>query len=254
MSVRGIELFRDAMRGHEDSYVLIGGSACDLLMGAQGERFRATMDLDVVALSQGDDAGFAAALWSFVREGGYEPWTSSDGTLCFYRFVKPKETGYPHMIELFARHPGFRLAAEKSVIAPLPFDEDVSSLSAILLDDDYYQFILEGLVEVEGISTLDAAHLIPLKMRAHIDLAAKHASGAHVNTVDLKKHRKDVFRLLALIPTDTRVTLPAKLAEDALSFIETVHEPGFRIDQLSLGIGLDEAIAMIEVTYGITKE
>lgn len=32
MSVRGIELFRDAMRGHEDSYVLIGGSACDLLM------------------------------------------------------------------------------------------------------------------------------------------------------------------------------------------------------------------------------
>lgn len=254
MSVKGIELFRDAMRGHEDSYVLIGGSACDLLMGAQGARFRATKDLDVVALSQGDDVGFAAALWSFVREGGYEPWASSDGTLRFYRFVKPRAIGYPHMIELFARHPDFKLTTEESDITPLPFDEDVSSLSAILLDDDYYQFILGGLVEIEGISTLDAAHLIPLKMKAHIDLAAKHASGMHVNGVDLKKHRKDVFRLLALVPTDTRFTLPDKLAKDALSFIETAREPGFRIDQLSLGIGLEDAIATIEGIYGIAEE
>lgn len=36
MSVLGIELFREAMRGHEGSYALIGGSACDLLMEAQG--------------------------------------------------------------------------------------------------------------------------------------------------------------------------------------------------------------------------
>lgn len=119
MSVAGIGRFREAMRGHEGSYVLIGGSACDLLMEAQGERFRATKDLDVVALAQGDDAGFASALWSFVREGGYEPWKSSDGNVHFYRFVKPSKPGYPHMIELFARHPDFRLADEEGDIVPL---------------------------------------------------------------------------------------------------------------------------------------
>jgi hypothetical protein len=32
MSVRGIELFRDAMSGFEGCYALIGGSACDLLL------------------------------------------------------------------------------------------------------------------------------------------------------------------------------------------------------------------------------
>ncbi len=249
MSVAGIDLFREAMRGHEDSYCLIGGSACDLLMEVEGARFRATKDLDIVALSQNDSAGFAGALWSFVRDGGYEPWKSADGTMHFYRFVKPKVPGYPHMIELFARHPDFRLTDEESEIAPLPFDEDISSLSAILLDDDYHQFILGGLTSVGDVSTLDAAHIIPLKMRAHIDLAAKHAAGRHVNDADLKKHRKDVFRLLALITPSKRVPLRAKLADDARSFIETAYEPGFRIDQLSLGLSLDEAIALLKEIY-----
>ena len=251
MSVVGIELFREALKGHEDSYVLIGGSACDLLMEAQGVRFRATKDLDIVALTQGDDVGFARALWSFVKDGGYEPWKGSDEHLHFYRFVEPKIATYPHMIELFARHPEFKLADEESEIAPLPFDEDVSSLSAILLDDDYYQFVLEGLTDIGGITILDAAHLIPLKMKAHIDLKAKHAAGMHVNSADLKKHRKDVFRLLQLISTEERIELTPKLIIDAQSFMETTLEPGFRIDQLSIGIELEDARNMLKSIYGL---
>ena len=253
MSVLGIELFREAMRGHEGSYALIGGSACDLLMEAQGERFRATKDLDVVILSQGNDAGFGAALWAFVKRGGYEPWKSSDGTIRFYRFVKPKVPGYPHMIELFARHPDFVLADDETAITPLPCGEDISSLSAILLDDDYYEFILGGLVEVGGVSTLDAVHLMPLKMRAHIDLAARHAAGQHINGADLKKHRKDVFRLLVLASAGERVELVEKRAKDVARFIDAAREPDFRIDQLAIGMELDDAIAMLKEIYGIEE-
>ena len=104
MSVAGIDKFRNAMTGFEDDYVLIGGSACDLLMGERGVEFRATKDLDVVVLADHAGKGFARALWSFVRAGGYEPWASSGGAIRFYRFASPSAPGYPRMLELFARH------------------------------------------------------------------------------------------------------------------------------------------------------
>jgi hypothetical protein len=132
--------------------------------------------------------GFPEALWRFVRDGGYAEWRSGDGVVHFYRFVDPQTSGYPHMLELFARHPDFELRDEEGDIAPLPFDEDISSLSAILLDDDYYGLISEGLTVVDGISIPDEAHLIPLKMRAHIDLNDRAAAGQHVNGADLNAY------------------------------------------------------------------
>ena len=39
---------------------------------------------------------------------------------------------------------------EDAVLTPLPMDEDISSLSAILLDDDYYEFLKQGKVTVDG--------------------------------------------------------------------------------------------------------
>ena len=50
------------------------------------------------------------------------------------------------------------------VITPLQISEEVSSLSAIMLNDDYYKFMLSGREVVNGIGVLDAEHLIPFKM------------------------------------------------------------------------------------------
>lgn len=251
MSVQGIEAFREAMTGLEGSYALIGGGACDLLLADQGAEFRATKDLDIVVLTDGPVDDFAKALWKFISDGGYEPWRSKDEKVRFYRFVNPRRPGYPHMVELFARHPEFPLFDDESEIAPLPFDEDISSLSAILLDDDYYALLLEGLAVVDGISTLDEAHLIPLKMRAHIDLNDKHDAGAHVNSVDLKKHRKDVLRLLEFIPNDAVLDLPGKIKADAGRFISAVEDPAFRFDQLGLPLNRDEAISRLRTLCDI---
>ena len=50
---------------------------------------------------------------------------------------------YPEMIELLSRHPDILGMPKGHVIEPLPIDDNVSSLSAIIMDDDYYRFTIE---------------------------------------------------------------------------------------------------------------
>ena len=73
-------------------------------------------------------------------------------------------------------------------MTPLPIDEDISSLSAILLDDDYYEFLKQGKVTVDGVTVLDAAYLIPFKAKAWMDLIDRKAAGEHVDSKNIKKH------------------------------------------------------------------
>lgn len=47
------------------------------------------------------------------------------------------------MIELFSREPDY-IDHVPAGIVPLHIDDDTSSLSAILLNDDYYRFMLDG--------------------------------------------------------------------------------------------------------------
>ena len=169
--VRGVKRFARAMSAHANDYVLIGGGACSILFDEAGQSFRATDDLDVVVVADGSNAGFARALWAFVAEGGYEAGTRPTGRSTYYRFRLPEGSrniaSYPAQIELFARRPDFPLSSEASEVAPLPFDETVSSLSAIILDDECYEFIRDNAIPKAGVTMLDAIHIIPLKMRAY---------------------------------------------------------------------------------------
>lgn len=99
----GVDVFRKHFRDYQDQYVLIGGMACDLLLSAAGIGFRPTRDFDMVLIVEALTKDFAEAFWSFIDEGGYEARMRSSGKPEFYRFVKPKQPGYPEMIELFAR-------------------------------------------------------------------------------------------------------------------------------------------------------
>ena len=221
--VGGIEAFREAMAEHEGEFVLIGGGACSILFDQEAVPFRATKDLDIVVLVDKGASGFARALWSFVNSNGYDCWRRAEGDCSYYRFVLPKgspsATKLPEQIELFARHPDFALEDETSEITPLPFDEDVSSLSAIILDDGYYEFIRKHVSIVDGIPLLGALYIIPLKMRAHIDLNRKHRAGRHVNDKDLVKHRGDVAKLALLLPPADRLPLEGGMRDDAEAFI-----------------------------------
>ena len=61
--------------------------------------------------------------------------------------------------------------ASGQTLTPIPFDDPVSSLSAILLDETYYAFLKGGVRLVEGISVVGPEHLVPLKARAWLDLS-----------------------------------------------------------------------------------
>ncbi|MCK4516434.1 MAG: hypothetical protein KAU31_14325 [Spirochaetaceae bacterium] len=77
------------------------------------------------------------------------------------------------MLELFSRTPHFLHDKPHGHLAPIPAGEDVSSLSAILLDDDYYVFLQTGRRVIDDLPIVTASHLIPLKARAWIDLSAR---------------------------------------------------------------------------------
>lgn len=59
--VKGLDLFRERFRDFADQYVLIGGTACDLILKEAGLHFRATKDLDIVLCIEAIDSRFAKA-------------------------------------------------------------------------------------------------------------------------------------------------------------------------------------------------
>lgn len=235
----GIDVFRNYFSEYKDQYILIGGAACELLLHEVGEEFRPTRDVDMVWIVEALTTEFTQRFWQFIDEGGYVPRRRQDGKCEFYRFVEPKNPSYPEMIELFARlESGVEFKYQGHLI-PLHVDDEVSSLSAILLNDAYYELLLDGKVIADDVSVLDAGHLIPMKMKAWLDLTEKKANGMHVNDRDLRKHRQDVFRLFRLIGDNDSIHVPQEVLDDVKAFIGIVREQKF--DTASIGIQVSKS-------------
>ena len=251
--VAGIDAFRDAMAGLEDKYVLIGGGACSLLFDGTPVDFRLTKDLDVVVMAASDDVEFGKALWSFIRGGGYTYGVRENGSARYYRFWLPEEanvagTGLPAEIELFSR--ASWPLDERIRIVPVPFDDDLSSLSAILLDEDYFGFIRQGIVSSHGVPVPDVLHIIPLKMRAHIDLNRRHENGEHVRRRNLTKHRADVLSLADLLTEGATCDLPTAIADDAREFVEGLEGYAMTVQRKQRPKIMEAARFLTEV-YGL---
>ena len=48
--------------------------------------------------------------------------------------------------------------------------------------------------------------------------------GEQVDSRDIEKHKKDIFRLVAMLPQNAHFDLPEKLRQDVTSFVETVGD------------------------------
>jgi hypothetical protein len=224
--VKGLEIFRRHFDGLDQHYALIGGAACYVIMDEVGLEFRATKDIDIVILVELLDPAFGARFWAFIEAGGYEQRERSSGGKEFYRFQKPSNTDYPSMLEIFSRPPATILPAEGSALTPLPIDEDIASLSAILLDEDYYAALVANKRAIDGITVLDERLLIPFKAKAHLDLAQRREAGDAVDAKTVRKHRTDVFRLLQLLRDDERIALPDPIRADLTAFADKVDADG----------------------------
>lgn len=220
--VKGIEIFEKHFTGQEGKYVLIGGAACDLAMSEAGLPFRATKDLDIVLIIEALDEEFFHIFWSFIKAGGYKNRQKSTGKNLFYRFYDPEDKNYPYMLELFSRIPDTIQEPYDWHIVPLPLNDEVSSLSAILLDSGYYTFIKEGVTLKDSTPFLAPEYIIPLKAKAFLDLSEKKNAGESIDSRDINKHRNDVFRLYQILTLDKSVILPGDLPSDMKRFIDMV--------------------------------
>lgn len=212
--VKGIEVFQEYFREYTDQYVLIGGAACSVSFEEQDINFgRTTKDLDIVLIVEAQTKEFGERFWQFIKNGRYRIRSKSNGEPQFYRFDKPEDTRFPKMIELFSR--SNYLLKEEDGLTPIHIDDDVSSLSAILLNDAYYEALLEGREIMMGISLLKPEWIIPFKAKAWIDLRARLG----VDSSDIKKHRNDIIRIVSEMVLGECI-LPDEVKADMEIFIE----------------------------------
>lgn len=248
--ILGIDKFREKFKDYTDFYTIIGGTACDILLNEADIAFRATKDIDMILIMDDNFPEFANIFWEYIKEGGYRCGWKNDKNMHFYRFTEGK-FGYPTMIELFSRKPGYHLEIEE-VIIPVHIDNDTSSLSAILLNDDFYQFMMEGRRVLDGICVLGAEHLIPFKMYAWINLLDRQKTGEHVNEKDLKKHKYDVFRLLQIVTAGKKVESKGLVSESIQRYIEeisAVDESEVRLVHMGLPFDRNQGVELLKEIY-----
>lgn len=249
-SVEGLDEFRRHMQGLEGSYALIGGIACDILLSEAGLPFRATHDFDTVLVADARLPETARSLWSLVRDGGYRCGWGGDENVCFYRFTNPMAPAYPRMIEVFSRQPDFLKGSEGVEVAPLRIDDEVSSLSAIVLDDAYYELLLIGTKIVDGLSVLDELHLIPFKAKAYLDLKARREKGEQVDSRKIKKHKRDALRLTQLLSGNERVDLSGAVAADMGAFLSDCEAEPVDLKQIGIaGVSMEAILGTLRKVY-----
>lgn len=255
--VVGLDKFAAHFTEYRNRYILIGGAATWLVLDEVGVDPRATQDLDIVLCLEALDAEFANAFWSFVELGGYEIQEKSQGEKCFYRFNKPAQEGYPKMLELFSRKPDMLKLSDDSHLTPIPVDEDVASLSAILLDEGYYEFLHQHKRELAGTSIVGEEGLVPLKARAWLDLTRRRDADEKVDRKNIRKHRTDVLRLYQVLSPDLRIELPEQIRNDLQDFIAAIApevDAQLLKNQGIKGVKPTDVLDTLRTIYGIPTE
>ena len=249
--VNGLDTFKEYFADFKDCYVLIGGSACDVYFTDQELPFRVTEDLDMILCVEALTPEFFRRFWSFVHEGGYAHRQKANGDRQFYRFTSPQKSGYPKMMELFARKADFLPDDIEGHLTPIPAGEEASSLSGILLEQGYYEFVMANRHEIDGVTILNPIALIVLKAIAWLDLTLKKESGdPHAHSKDINKHKNDVARIVATI--DARdYGLPDGIKAKMREFMERYRSVD--LDVRALGILVDQTVlkARLVVCFGI---
>lgn len=255
--VVGLDLFIQHFESYTDHYVLIGGSACDWQMEQKGLPFRATKDIDIILIVEALSDEFVNHFWQFIKDGEYAIAQVGEKKQ-FYRFIKPQTAGFPTMIELFSRRPNLIKEVEGMHLTDIPTGEEASSLSAILLDEEYYKFVLSNTQLMDGLHLANDFALICLKARAFINNAKRKADGQEVRSDDISKHKNDVIRLTATLTPNIVISIPDVVKQDLTEYINTIRTENPDIKQLLKEQGaanttLEQIIEQLEITFALSR-
>ncbi|MCE9872396.1 hypothetical protein LZ667_13490 [Hafnia alvei] len=211
----GMEFLSEYMKAYADEYILIGGNACALHFQKLGTDFRATADLDIVLLVESENDGFLQCLSKFLDEKKYigKTFNGSNQGGSAYRFVLPEgknDDSLPVQIELFSKKPNYfdETQSKHLHITPIETGQGISNFSAILLDDELYEYIRGSRETVADVTTVNLNCLLGLKSIAWHGNQKLLDDGAEVSNIDVIKHPSDMLRIISVLD-DGDVEYPA---------------------------------------------
>jgi len=222
--VKGLELFKKYFENYSANYVIIGGTACDIIIDEAGLLPRTTKDIDVILVVEALSTEFVSQFWKFVKDADYSSQEKADNQRQYYRFKKPANTDFPYQIELFSRTPDYFILQNDSHLTPIPVDDDLSSLSAILLNDAYYNYMIDKSSVIDGLHYANIESLICLKAKAYLEIDERIKNGSREDSKQLKKHKSDIFRLTVLLSPESNFELPELLKMHMSIFTETIKD------------------------------
>ncbi len=256
--VRGIEIFKKYFQDFPDNYIIIGGTACDIIMEESGLKPRATKDIDIILVVEAISTEFIQTFWQFVKDGNYNRKEISDDEKQYYRFLNPENEEFPQQIELFSRNPDIIDMDPEIHLIPIPVDDDLSSLSAILLDDTFYHFMLHHSEVIENVHRAKTEALIALKAKAYLDIKERIEQGVKEDSKHLKKHRNDVFKLAMLFTGEERFQLPEPIKATLINFLKLVKEEIPTADVFKAmgmkGAKGEDAFEVIKTVFNVTSQ
>lgn len=243
--------FTEMFKGFETYYVLIGGTATSIVLDVQGIGSRTTKDYDMVLVDDLKNRDFYNVLVRFIEEGEYLA-TNDREKKQLFRFVTSK-AGYPEMLELFSIYPDYPLKGKGRTV-PVHFDDD-ASLSALLLDQDYYQLLLQEKEIVQGYSVLNNKGLIIFKAKAWLDMKEKVEQGEKIDSRKIKKHLNDVSRLVGSLNNSDRLSElhpTNKVSQDMQKFLHKLSENSQEIPQNNdIILNREEIVEVLNLFLGL---
>lgn len=225
MIVDGIGMFERTFSKYRDSFIIIGGAACRATLSEGRYTPRKTKDIDMVLVLEHLDKEFIDAFWSFIKAGHYKCATRKDKEgqkkYVLYSFYDSL-LEYPAQIELLSRPVEGLGNPENHNIEAIIMD-DASYLSAIILEPDYYDYLIGHTEEKNGLRYASVDSIICLKVLAYLNLREDKRNGKHVNDDDFKKHRRDVVMAAASLAVGDEFAVPGTIRDSISRFIEAVN-------------------------------
>lgn len=225
MAVKGLEKFKEYFSDFKENYVIIGGTACSLILRDTDMKPRATKDFDMILVVEQMTPEFGRQFWQFIRDGEYTTRERKrDGGKSpvpeLFRFSQPQNERFPYQIELLSKRPDILGVPADFHLTPIPVGEEVSSLSAILMDEEFYHFTLAHSVTEDQLHIADFVGLICLKIKAYLNLSEQKPP-AHGS--DIRKHMSDVFKLMVSGNIVEPLVLPESIKKDMTAFVEEME-------------------------------
>ena len=119
------------------------------------------------------------------------------------------------------------------------------------MNDEYYQFLIGGVEEIDGIQVLNYTHIIPFKAKAWLDLKSRKENGEKVDTKNITKHKNDVFRLSQLITGADAIELTGEIQSDMKTFLLAMIDEDVDLKNLRIRGKKRDILERIAKVYSI---